>query len=102
MPTCDYRCGTCNRKSSRFVRFVSAKVEAVCPYCGSGDVCRVISPVSFKVSSTSPKIDYYKDPANIGKHVEETFSRHGLDLPESVHKTMEEARRGKMPKRLDL
>ena len=102
MPTYDYRCGTCNRKSSRFVRSVSANVAAVCPYCGSRDVCRVITPVSLKVSSTSPEMDYYKDPANIGKHVEEAFSRHGLDLPESVHKTIEEARRGKMPKGLDL
>ena len=103
MPIYEYRCESCNGKSSFFVRSVNAPVDAVCAQCGSSDMRRVISPMSFKVSSGgSAAADYYRDPSNIGRHVEDTFSRHGVDMPESVRKNIEDARRGKMPEGLDI
>ena len=102
MPIYEYRCVSCNEKSSFFTRSVSARVDPVCQQCGSEDMHRVISPVSFKMSSgTTDRMDYYKDPANIGRNVENSFRRHDVDMPESVRKTIDDARRGKMPKGLD-
>jgi len=50
----------------------------------------------------SDSSSYYSDKSNIGKHVEESFSKNGLDMPDTVRKTIDEARSGKMPKNLDI
>ncbi len=46
--------------------------------------------------------DYYSDPRNIGRHVEESFARHGVDMPDSVRESIDSARSGEAPKGLDL
>ena len=104
MPIYEYRCQACDQKSSFFVRSMKAKVDAVCPQCGSGDMKRLISTVSFRSSgrSSGSAPDYYSDPSNIGKHVEDSFRESGLDMPESVRKNIDNARRGKMPEGLDI
>ena len=64
---------------------------------------RLISRVAFKVSSDQPSNeDYYKDPSNIGKRVEQNLDRFGVDMPDPIRKTIDEARQGKMPEGLNL
>lgn len=64
---------------------------------------RVISMVSFKMSSGgSSGSDYYADSSNIGRHAEDTFKKFGVDMPDSVRKTIDDARKGKMPDGLDI
>ena len=46
--------------------------------------------------------DYYSDPRNIGRNVEESFARHGVDMPDSVRQSIDAARSGETPKGLDL
>lgn len=46
--------------------------------------------------------DYYSDPRNIGRHVEESFAKHGVDMPDSVRQSIDSARGGEAPKGLDL
>ena len=46
--------------------------------------------------------NYYRDPRNIGRHVEDSFSRHGVEMPESVRNTIQAAREGDLPKGLDI
>jgi hypothetical protein len=53
-------------------------------------------------SSESTGLEYYRGPRNIGRNVEESFSRHGLDVPESVRETIDSARDGKLPKGMDI
>ena len=77
MPIYEYRCASCDLKSSFFTRSVYVEVEAVCSHCGS-------------------------DPSNIGRHAEKSFERFGVDMPESVRGMIDEARKGKMPDGLDL
>ena len=102
MPTYEYRCQSCNLKSSFFVRSIQ-KLSPSCPECHSGDMERVISAVSFKMSSgTGAQSDYYRDSSSIGRNVERSYKKFGVDMPESVRKTIDDARRGKMPKGLDL
>ena len=82
---------------------MNTQVDAVCSHCGSDDMNRIISLVSFRSSSRgSSGTDYYSDPSNIGRHVEDSFGRHGVDMPDSIRKTIDEARRGKMPDGLDI
>ncbi len=49
-----------------------------------------------------PSQDYYRDPRNIGRHVEESFTRHGVAMPDSVRRSIDAARSGEDPKGLDL
>ena len=48
-----------------------------------------------------PNKDYYSDPRNIGRHVEETFQKRGMEVPPSVRETIDAARSGEMPKGVD-
>ena len=104
MPIYEYRCASCNRKSSFFTRSVYVEVEAVCSHCGSDDMNRLISRVSFKMASggTRGGTGYYSDPSNIGRHAEKSFENFGVDMPESVRSMIDDARKGKMPDELDL
>ena len=103
MPIDEYRCAACDCKSSFFTRSVYVEVEAVCSHCGSDDMRRLISRVSFKMGSGGTRgTDYYSDPSNIGRNAEKTFERFGVGMPESVRGMIDEARKGKMPEGFDL
>jgi len=52
-------------------------------------------------SSGGSPLDYYSDPRNIGRHVEESFQRYGMEIPSSVRDTIDAAREGELPKGLD-
>jgi hypothetical protein len=53
-------------------------------------------------SSSTPSLDYYSDPRSIGRHVEESFQRYGMEMPSSVRDTIDAARAGELPKGLDI
>ena len=60
----------------------------------------VILPTSGR--NSSPAGNYYSDSSNIGKNVEASFSKHGVQMPDSVRKSIDDARGGKMPDGLDI
>mgnify|MGYP001344227862 CR=1 FL=1 len=112
MPIYEYRCRACGKVSSLFTRSIGSPLEAVCCQCQSRDVARLMS--SFAMGKTvqsvhensptgagAPPLDYYNDPRNIGRHVEESFSRFGVEMPQSVRDTIKAAREGELPKGLD-
>jgi hypothetical protein len=47
-------------------------------------------------------MEYYSDPRNIGRHVEEGFARYGIDMPQSVRDRIDAAREGELPKGVDV
>ena len=90
MPIYEYRCGECDRVSSFFTRSIDAALTPVCDYCQSTDMQRRMS--SFAMGKTTAAVqeqypaggsgspmDYYSDPRNIGRGVEESYQRHGCD-----------------------
>ena len=112
MPIYEYRCGHCGRVSSFFTRSISQSLEPQCRHCQSRDMHRRISTVA--VGKTARSVhekfpsghgalspDYYSDPRNIGRHVEESFARYGMEMPDSVRESIESAREGDLPKGLD-
>ncbi|MBI2872769.1 MAG: zinc ribbon domain-containing protein [Chloroflexi bacterium] len=113
MPIYEYRCQECNRTSSFFTRSISQAVEPVCSSCGSQRMERLMSAFAHhktvaQVHEESgsppafPTPDYYSDPRNIGRHVEETFQKHDVELPQSIREKIDAARQGVMPKELDV
>ena len=111
MPIYEYRCQQCRQISSIFVRSISSPLAPACQACGSDDVERRMS--TFALGKTTAEVhgahpmdgnsrDYYSDPRNIGRHVEESFARHGVDMPDSVRDSIDSARSGEAPKGLDL
>lgn len=48
MPVYEYRCNSCRRRLSVFVRGFSASVSPVCEACGATEVTRLISKFTFQ------------------------------------------------------
>ena len=113
MPIYEYRCNDCGKVTSLFTRSINSPLEPKCGHCRSRELVRRMSSFSMgkSVQSVHEKnplpsgrspSDYYKDPRNIGRHVEERFSRFGVEVPPSVRETIDAAREGEMPKGPDL
>ncbi len=111
MPIYEYRCQSCGEVSSFFIRSIGAQLEPVCQHCQSTDLQRRMSTFAMGrtlesvhegAPSTPASLDYYRDPRNIGRNVEQSFTRHGVDMPESVRQTIDAAREGSLPKGLDI
>jgi putative FmdB family regulatory protein len=111
MPIYEFRCVSCGKMSSFFTRSISAALDPSCLHCHSQDLRRRIS--SFSVGKTLESVqgqypsggadglDYYSDPRNIGRRVEDGFKQYGMDLPQSVRNTIDAAREGELPRRVD-
>src|SRR3972149_6662486 len=63
MPIYEYRCGSCRRKSSLFVRSFSTTVMPECPHCGNRDMSRLISTFAVLKSEDS-RLEELSDPGN--------------------------------------
>jgi putative FmdB family regulatory protein len=115
MPIYEYRCRNCGQKSSFFTRSIKDPLDPVCSHCASMDMQRTISSFAYHKSLKTiheqygptpgigaSSLDYYSDPRNVGRHIEESFEKHGVDIPQSVRDTIDSARDGELPKGLDL
>ena len=105
MPIYEFECVDCKGRTSIFVRTVSSEVKGVCPSCGGGRLERIIS--RFGVSKSTQAVhdrysnrddpNYFSDPRNIGRGVEERFAQMGMDIPSEIRETIDSARDGVMP-----
>ena len=113
MPIYEYRCQSCGGVSSFFVRSIGVDLEPACQHCQSNEMERRMSSFALgktaaSVRQKSPSVqstnglDYYRDPRNIGRNVEESFSRHGVELPQPVRESIDAAREGHLPQGVDL
>ena len=113
MPIYEYRCQACGTVSSFFTKSISTAMDPVCQHCHSRDMQRRMSSFStgkytasgqgaYSPGSGDSPRDYYSDPRNIGRNVEESFDRYGVEMPDSVRETIDAARQGQLPKGLDL
>ncbi len=111
MPIYEYRCLGCGGVSSFFLRSINSPLEPSCSHCQGKDLQRRMSPFAMGKSEQSvherfsgPGVsskEYYSDPRSIGRNVEDTFRRQGMDLPPSVRETIDAARQGSLPPGVD-
>ena len=117
MPIYEYRCQSCGGVSSFFVRSIGVDLKPACQHCQSNEMQRRMSSFALgktaaSVHQSSPSdraadraaagLDYYRDPRNIGRNVEESFSRHGVDIPQPVRESIDAAREGHIPQGIDI
>ncbi|MDD5092961.1 MAG: zinc ribbon domain-containing protein [Dehalococcoidia bacterium] len=108
MPIYEFRCQDCRRKATIFVRSVSSPIDTRCPSCGSGELVRLVS--SFGISRSVKSVhersgatgmygnpDYYNDPRNIGRGVEDKFAQMGMEMPSEIRGMIDAAREGDLP-----
>lgn len=111
MPIYEFRCQSCQRRSSFLVRRADDPINPACPGCGSTDLVRLMSSFAYHKSEkarmeeagepgASPGLDYYKDPRNIGRWTEKRFQEMGMELPDKVQRMIDEAREGQLPESL--
>ena len=104
MPIYEFECQDCKARTSIFVRTVSSEVSEICASCG-GSLARIISRfgVSRSVQSIHDRYsnpndpNYFNDPRNIGRSVEDRFAQMGMDIPSDIRETIDSARAGVMP-----
>lgn len=58
MPIYEYRCGGCQRRVSVLFRGFTSVGDATCPRCGSRDLTRLVSRVSFHRSAGAGDDDF--------------------------------------------
>ncbi|MCX5997314.1 MAG: zinc ribbon domain-containing protein [Chloroflexi bacterium] len=108
MPLYEYICGSCNKRVTVFLRTASAAANPCCPVCGNNGLTRIISSFAIHKSiqtiheesgtpgqAVSP--DYYKDPRNIGRHLEKRLQDSNIEIPPDIRKSIDEAREGNLP-----
>jgi putative FmdB family regulatory protein len=111
MPIYEFRCRSCRRRVSVFVRSVTADVQPRCDGCGGGELDRLVSGFAFHKSigtiheefgepPANPGLDYYKDPRNIGRWAEKRAEELGYDLPSEVSDMISAAREGELPSQI--
>ena len=109
MPISEFKCRDCDHYSNFFTRSMSQAVEPTCGNCKSEQMDRIFSPFahhrsaqSLHAESGSSGFDYYRDPRNIGRNVEDTFKRAGMDMPSQVKEKIDAARHGDVPKEVSI
>ncbi len=113
MPIYEFLCADCGRKSSFLTRSVNSPLEPVCRACSSSRMQRAVS--SFAIGKTTQQVhdktgraptypdgDFYEDPRNIGRNVEETFQKNDMLRLDSIREAIHAAREGRPPVGLDL
>ena len=108
MPIYEFRCDSCGKASSFFTRSINAAFDPTCNHCQSRDIHRRMSSFAKgrttqsihrqHLSPSTSSLDNYRDPRNIGRHVEDSFKQFGVNIPESVRNTIDAAREGDLPK----
>ena len=111
MPIYEFLCQNCSRKTSILVRDISASFAPECSFCGSTKLARTISSFAYHKSlktvweesgepSLHPSDDYYKDPRNIGRWMENKFKEMGEEVPPQIQEKIQAAREGELPEPL--
>lgn len=92
MPIYEYRCATCKKRTSVFVRTVSSPVTAACEHCGGKQLSRLMSrfavhgaAINFDSESSMSDIDE-SDPRQMARLMRQMGEESGEPLePEMEH-----------------
>jgi putative FmdB family regulatory protein len=105
MPIYEYKCKSCERITSQFVRNTAKEMPPACQHCG-GKTARALSRFAYHKSEQRvleehgaiPRgVDDYKDPRQIGRWTEKKFEDYGMELPGEAREMIDAAREGELP-----
>ena len=109
MPIYEFRCRRCRRRSSVFTRSIGGEVEAVCDYCGSREMSRLISRVAVVRSeddafagldeSSLGDVDE-NDPRSMARWVRQMSRQMGEPLDSEMESELERMESGETPDEL--
>jgi putative FmdB family regulatory protein len=105
MPIYEYKCKSCGRITSEFVRNADNEKPPACQHCGAKTaralsrfaVGRSASQVREEFGSAPRSIEDYRDPRQIGRWVEDKFDQYGMELPDQARTMIDAAREGELP-----
>ncbi len=102
MPIYEYKCLACSHVTSLLVQGYADPDDLSCEKCGSGDLKRIISRVSYhasgsdRLASYDPKASrsdgFYKDSRNIGLNAEKMLERAGVKPTDEFKSKLERLR----------
>jgi putative FmdB family regulatory protein len=105
MPIYEYKCKSCGRLTSSFVRNPGQEVAPKCQHCG-GKTARALSRFAYhkgeerileEYGAMPKRLEDYKDPRQIGRWVEKKFDEYGMELPAEARNMIDAAREGELP-----
>lgn len=105
MPIYEYKCKSCGRLTSAFVRSPSNEKVPACQHCG-GKTARAFSKFAVGKGASQVREEFgsaprsaedYRDPRQIGRWVEDKFDQYGMDVPEEARQMIDAARDGELP-----
>jgi len=100
LPIYEYRCQSCAKLTSFFLKSINSELEPVCTHCESKDMERRMS--SFAMGKTVASVHENFVPGSERRSPDYAFSKHGMDMPQSVRDNIDAARSGEAPKGLEL
>jgi putative FmdB family regulatory protein len=102
MPIYEYKCLGCSHLTSFLVQGYTPPGDPICESCGSHDLKRIISKVSYhssasdRTASYNPKArksdSFYKDSRNIGLNAERMLEKAGVKPTEEFKNKLERLR----------
>lgn len=108
MPIYEYRCQSCRRKVTLFLRGFNAP-SATCTFCGSGDLVRLVSTFAVLRSEESRLEEMSdsafrdldeSDPRSMARWARKVGQEMGEDLGPEFNEMVERMEAGEMPEEL--
>ena len=112
MPSYDYRCTNCSKRSVIFQTYEEyGVVQVECPHCGSEDVQRVIGRIRFAKSEESRLEDLSdpsswgdldeNDPKSMAKMMRKMGNELGEDMPAEFDEVVDRLEAGEDPESIE-
>ncbi len=105
MPIYEYKCESCARLTSAFVRNPANEKAPACQHC-RGKTARAFSKFAVGKGASQVREQFgapprsgeeYRDPRQIGRWVEQKFDEYGMDVPDEARQMIDAARDGDLP-----
>jgi putative FmdB family regulatory protein len=103
MPIYEYRCNSCRKRTSVFVRSAAAAVAPICEHCGAADMERLFSRVAvlrggdgLDVAESSLGDVDENDPRSVAKWVRKMSREMGEPLDAGMQGELERMEAGEM------
>ena len=109
MPIYEFRCNSCRKRTSVFVRSMSATVVPACSHCGAGDLTRLFSRVAVLRSEEAALDDFAEgsmgdvdesDPRSMARWLRRMSHDMGEPIDAEMEAELDRMEAGEMPEEM--